>query len=126
MTNSNNQSTKNGEVLFTEAPASWNTRYVDPDGFECQLTLRAETGQDLLEKVNAAITFLLENGCVPYSFRGVNRVKNSKGGNNKGNSKLDSQGWCPIHECEMTRWEKDGKSWFSHKAGESWCYGKEA
>ena len=24
---------------FEEAPASWNTRYLDPSGFECQLTL---------------------------------------------------------------------------------------
>jgi hypothetical protein len=33
----------------------WNTRYVDPRGFECQLTLRAETCQDLLDKVKGAI-----------------------------------------------------------------------
>ena len=100
----NSKTKQNEGLLFTEAPASWNTRYVDPEGFECQLTLRAETGQDLLEKVNAAIAYLLENGCVPYSFRGVNRVQSPKGGNNKGNSQQDGHGWCPIHECEMTRW----------------------
>lgn len=28
------------DVLFTESPVSWNTRYITPDGFECQFTLR--------------------------------------------------------------------------------------
>jgi hypothetical protein len=37
-------------LLFTEAPASWKIRYVTPDGFECQITLRAMSGQELLEK----------------------------------------------------------------------------
>ena len=52
-------------LLFNEAPASWNTRYVDPDGFECQITPRAVSGQELLEKVSGAISHLLENECVP-------------------------------------------------------------
>ncbi len=28
------------ESPYTEAPASWNTRYVTPAGFICQITLR--------------------------------------------------------------------------------------
>ena len=28
------------DVLFSEAPASWNTRYITPAGFACQITLR--------------------------------------------------------------------------------------
>jgi len=37
--NSNTNQSK--ELLFTEAPTSLNTRYVDPNGYECQITLRA-------------------------------------------------------------------------------------
>ena len=45
MTTNNNIISKNGNAPFSEAPASWNTRYVDPNGFECMLTLRGETDQ---------------------------------------------------------------------------------
>jgi hypothetical protein len=30
----------------------------------------------------------------------------------------------PIHECEMKRWEKDGRIWYSHKVDGKWCTGK--
>ena len=44
MTANNIQTPKtNGQTLselpFNEAPASWNTRYLDPSGFECQMPL---------------------------------------------------------------------------------------
>jgi hypothetical protein len=41
------------DVLFTESPVSWNTRYLNPEGFECQFTLRGESGQEVLEKADA-------------------------------------------------------------------------
>ena len=48
------------KILFwSEAPASWNTLYLDPNGFVCQLTLRADTGQELLPKASAALAKLL-------------------------------------------------------------------
>ena len=37
------------EVLFNEAPVSWNTRYINPEGFECQFTLRGESGPSTCE-----------------------------------------------------------------------------
>jgi hypothetical protein len=128
---SNNKSTKS-KTQMAEAPASWNTRYISPEGFECQLTLRAESGSELLEKVNSAIGYLLGNDCVPYTYnRGGYR---GKGGNNKpkqvpsentaGNGQSNNPAWCSIHECEMKRWEKDGRVWFSHKADDDWCKGK--
>ena len=123
----NSNTTQINELLFNEAPASWNTRYVDPHGFECQITLRAVSGQELLEKVSGAISHLLENECVPYSYRGGyrgNPNKVSKDGNNKGDGQSNSQAWCPIHQCEMRFWEKDDKSWYSHKVDDSWCYGR--
>ena len=64
------------EVLFNEAPASWNTRYINPDGFECQLTIRGEKGAEVLEKANAAFTYLLKNDCTPYTYHGRNHPEN--------------------------------------------------
>jgi hypothetical protein len=41
----------NGKINdFPEAPASWNTKYITPEGFECQITLRGDSGTELLEK----------------------------------------------------------------------------
>src|SRR4030042_7038354 len=64
---------------FPEAPASWKTRYIDPNGFECQITLRGETGSELLEKASIAIAYLLKNACTPYTyFRNGSRQTESK------------------------------------------------
>lgn len=118
--NSNNQ--------MGEAPASWNTRYVSPEGFECQLTLRAESGSELLEKVNSAITYLLNNDCVPYTYnRGGYRVPSnnkSANGNKSNQEQSDDPAWCSIHQCQMKRWEKDNRVWYSHKVDDDWCKGK--
>lgn len=118
------------EFLFSEAPASWNTRYVDPNGFECQLTLRADIGQELLEKVSGAIAYLLKNDCQPYHYK-VGYQGNNKHNQNsivkeQGSSKQseDDASWCPIHECHMRRWEKDGRAWYSHKVNGEWCSGE--
>ena len=128
---SNNNSNHSDEALFTEAPASWNTRYVDPNGFECQLTLRADTGMELLEKVNSAITYLLSNDCVPYVYRqngyrskSGNGKSNSADGKDTNNQKDTNPAWCPIHQCEMKKWEREGRVWYSHKVDDEWCKGK--
>lgn len=129
MTTNNNHTSNNGNLPFPEAPASWNTRYVDPNGFECQITLRAETGSELLEKAANAISYLLKNGCTPYVYyrSGSRHVETKSNGVMKdvseGNGK-DNHAWCPIHQCEMKRWEKDGRVWFSHKVNGEWCSGK--
>ena len=100
------------EVLFTEAPASWNTSYVTPEGFTCRITLRGDNGKDLLDKANTALSFLIEHGYTPD----INNHRNGKGEGKQ----------CPIHRCWMKRYEKDGKTWHSHKLDDgSWCYGKQ-
>ncbi len=99
------------ETSFLEAPASWNTRYITPGGFVCQITLRGENGKDLLERAGVALAYLAEHQCLPdTSFH--------KNGN--GESKQ-----CPIHHCEMKKREKDGKVWYSHRMEDGgWCRGK--
>ena len=126
ITNSNGNPNQMQEILFTEAPASWNTRYISPEGFECQLTLRAESGSELLEKVNGAISHLLNSDCQPYSFRGgYSKNNQTKKSNGNGNQQNSNPSWCPVHQCEMKQWERDGRSWYSHKTSDGgWCKGK--
>jgi len=123
----NNHNTKVND--FPEAPASWNTKYVDPNGFECQITLRGETGSDLLEKAANAISYLLKNGCTPFVYyrngsqKPATKPEESKKEDIKPDGK-DNPAWCPIHQCEMKRWDKNGRVWYSHKADSEWCSGK--
>ena len=114
---------------FPEAPASWNTRYVDPNGFECQITLRGETGSDLLEKAANAINYLLKNGCTPFVYyrNGSRQTESKPAEGEKEDVKSDGKdnpAWCPIHQCEMKRWDKNGRVWYSHKVDGEWCGGK--
>jgi hypothetical protein len=117
-------------ITFQEAPASWNTRYVDPAGFDCQLTLRDTSGSALLKKAGAALKALIDDGCTPY-------YPKYNGGN--GNSAVAASkpaeapkladgsvdpAWCAVHGVAMSRHEKDGQVWYSHKDGENYCKGK--
>ena len=121
----------NNDVLFTEAPASWNTRYISPDGFECQLTLRCEKGTEILAKAEAAIASLLNAGAIPYTYRGRNHRAleaqddvTENNGNGNGSSIVKSPTFCYIHQVEMKRWSKDGRTWHSHKIEGGWCNGQ--
>lgn len=99
------------DVAYTEAPASWNTSYITPEGYVCRITIRGENGRDLLDKANSALTFLKEHGCMPEQK--FNRSGNAE------------RKMCSIHQCELKRFEKGGKSWFSHRMDDgSYCYGK--
>jgi len=130
----------NGKTTdFPEAPASWNTRYIDPNGFECQITLRGENGTELLEKAGKAIVYLLSNACTPYTYyrnggyQGSSKSKtetkettqnNGTDGTTGSNGTTHNPAWCPIHQCEMKRWDKNGRVWYSHKVDGKWCTGK--
>lgn len=107
------------EIVFTESPASWNTRYITPDGFTCQFTLRADNGKELIEKANSALVYLREEGCIPF----FGYQKNNGNQRETKTSNNDSL-WCDIHQQEMKKWERDGKIWYSHQVDGEWCYGK--
>ena len=99
------------EAAYTEAPASWNTSYITPEGYVCRITLRGESGKDLLEKASVALAFLMQHGCMPEQ----KFPRNNKGSETKP---------CPIHHITMKCYQKDGKSWFSHRTDDgSYCYG---
>ena len=119
---STNEIEKN--VLFSESPASWNTKYLSPDGYVCQFTLRADNGTKLLEMANLALVHLKESGCIPYYYgNGPQSSQNTKENKANNNEFKGSPAWCPIHECEMQLWEKEGNIWYSHKINGEWCKG---
>ena len=48
-----------------DAPFSDNFHWVDTDGFRHQITVRANTGAQLLERIDAARTNLMKRGATP-------------------------------------------------------------
>jgi hypothetical protein len=123
---------------YLEAPASWNTKYLSPEGFVCQITLRSDTGRELLDKAQVAITHLIETGCTPCEALTFRPKSNGNGNGNghtpqadsgttpaNGNNGNGSGHVCPVHNVEMRRFEKEGKIWYSHKTDDgAWCNGK--
>jgi hypothetical protein len=113
MTDQNNTLTP---VSFKESPASWNTKYIDPSGFECQLTLRAINGSDLLKKAGVALKVLTDAGCKP--------VENYSSSNGKSKEKPQMT-VCEFHNAEMRKHEKNGQVWYSHRLADgTYCNGK--
>ena len=117
---------------WTEAPASVNIK-CNIEGFDVMLTLRGESGSEVIPVLLTALRFLMDNGARPSG--------NGRRGNGKpvANQQPASQqsapvmgdgqpdpAYCPIHGVVMKRREKDGQVWHSHKVGDSWCRGKEA
>lgn len=117
-----------GSPSHGEAPASWNVRYL-LNGFDCQLTLRGVTGADVLVKSREALKWLADNGAEPTRLPSNSQAP-ATAAEPKRIPVLDDGSpdptWCPIHSVAMKRHEKDGTTWYSHKAGESWCRGKPA
>ena len=73
-----------------EARSSWNTLYVDKNGFECQLTLRDEDENALAEKIAAITARITESGGKPVVRRNGrqardNVVDSRNGGGNASN-----------------------------------------
>ena len=105
---------------YLEAPASWNTKYLDPSGFECQITLRDTSGANLLKKASAALLALVNAGCTPVAYKPA--------ANGNGNGKAQEQPdmmVCELHNAEMKKHEKDGQAWYSHKLADgTYCKGK--
>ena len=111
----------------TEAPASWNCKYISAEGFDCMLTLRGESGGDLLPKTQAAIAWLQEHGAQPTRLPS-GTIANGNGQPAAAPTLPDGSpdpAWCSIHGIAMTRREKDGQVWYSHKDGDGWCRGKD-
>lgn len=118
-----------GQPGYSEALATWTTRYLDPSGFECMLSIQAETGIQVIKKAEGAIAHLTELKCLPLHPRNHNghgqdtepKSDTTTEVKNDGNS---GKVFCPIHHIEMTRWTKNGRSWYAHRWDDGWCKGK--
>jgi hypothetical protein len=111
-----------------ESPYSWNVRYTSAlGGFPCQLTVRSETSDVLLEKIGNVEKWLVASGATPAgpetpAATAAPVVAVSKQEMPPTDRPL---GWCVAHDCQMTLHNADnGRSWFSHKVDEGWCRGK--
>ena len=111
------------EALLVESTARWSTRYLDPNGFESQLTLEAESGIEVLKKAASAIAYLKESKCLPVSQSTQGFNSNHTGA--VITQKAEKTGvMCPIHNVEMRLYEKGSSSWYAHKWDGKWCRGK--
>ena len=118
-----------GEVGYSEALATWTTRYLDPTGFECVLSIQAETGIQVIKKAEGAITHLTELKCLPLqtgNHNGHDKEKEPKSDATVEVKQEPNTGKpvCPIHHIEMTRWTKNGRSWYAHRWDDGWCKGR--
>ena len=105
---------------LAEAPASVNFKGVTKNGWLCQWTLRDFDEGALLERQGKFIARLIEGGVVPPGQAAKDAPLPPVAGNG-GNA----EDWCGIHNVEMTKYTKEGRSWFSHKADDdTWCKGK--
>jgi hypothetical protein len=98
-----------------EAPAVCWFKFV-LDGFETSLTLRGESGADLLKKIRQAMVVVKDMG-----GHGMKGAPASTG--------LSTAKICPKHKVPMKQMTKDGKSWYAHKTEDpdyekGWCNGK--
>ncbi len=114
---------------YAETTATWTTRYVDPSGFECMLSLQAESGSEALKKAEGAIAYLTEAKCVPFRKDSGND-RNHRQSKHSGATVLvkpegdEKNPVCPLHGVEMQKWSRNGRVWYSHRWEDGWCNGK--
>ena len=124
-----NENLSEQQIGYIEAMATWSTRYLDPLGYECLLSLEGENGSEVLKKAIGALAHLIENDCQPllsnhHNGHGTNQQQKSNGTEMVKPSGNGKNPICPIHNIEMTLWQKNGRSWYSHRWEGGWCYGK--
>ena len=125
------ENTEQTARTWTEAPASVNIK-ARVQGYDVMITLRGESGADVMPKLKSAIDWLINNGAAATGNSG-NRVAKQKAAPQPATMQAPTlpdgspdPAYCSIHGVVMKRREKDGQVWHSHKVGDSWCRGKEA
>ena len=114
---------------YSEALATWTTRYLDPSGFECVLSIQAETGIQVIKKAEGAIAHLIELKCLPLhpgNHNGNGQKEASKSDTTTVVKQDDNSGKviCPVHGVPMQKWTKNGRSWYAHRWDDGWCKGR--
>jgi len=111
---------------YTEAISTWSVRYLDR-GFECILSIQAESGSEALKKAVGAIEHLIEAQCIPLHKDSPNRPLSANGEKSEPIMMIQSDGKnpiCPLHGVEMQKWSKNGRVWYAHRWEDYWCHGK--
>lgn len=112
-------------ALLPEAPASANTRVRTTNGFDWQVTLRAEDGEALVKKIEGFEVFCAKKIWTPagYGFRNGNGNGETNGQSveKKENGGLPEMEMCPTHN--VRSYLRNGKfgQFYSHKDGGGWC-----
>jgi hypothetical protein len=96
----------NHQPLF-EAPVSITLK-ASLHGFETLVTLRGTDFASVQVQVEHAAQWLKAQVPAPAPLAA------SQG----------QEGWCSKHGIQMKLTTKEGRSWFSHRVGETWCKGK--
>ena len=107
------------DIMLPEAPVSWNVRYTSSQGYDCQLTLRGVDASEVLRLADQLMAKMKGAGV----SNGYGRSRGN--GNGAALVKPVDVRWCSIHDCAMNRYEKNGRSWYSHRmVGGKWCKGR--
>jgi hypothetical protein len=88
------------QPALPEAPTSANC-YVEIAGRKVQVTLRDLNEEQLLSRMEKLLARFPAEDDTPLP-----------------------EGWCSIHQVQMTHQKNARGSWWSHKTGEGWCKGK--
>ena len=117
------------DIMLPEAPVSWNVRYTSSQGYDCQLTLRGVDPAEVLKMADQLMARMGEAGVGNRHGQangdGNGSAPEPKNGNGHTTAKPADVRWCSIHDCAMDRYEKNGRSWYSHRSeGGKWCKGR--
>lgn len=100
-----------------DAGAIWTVKYVDPSGFECQLSIEASSGSEVLRKAQLVVEYFKEKQFAPILR--VPSLPIPKPDNK------DEAHRCHQHDVLMKRYEKNGRSFFAHRTNDGkWCNGR--
>lgn len=100
-----------------DTSAIWTVRFVDPSGFEVQLSIEAPSGTEAMRKGQLVIERLKEIQCSPVVRNNPNPMAKVQD--------QDNQLTCPIHHTPMRLFQKNGRSWHAHKTESGiWCKGE--
>ena len=111
-------------ITNTQSGAEFNVFFKNSAGYKCHLKLHGASGRDVLETAAGALAYLAANNFVPEHSTAATPTQPTR--ENLPADGTASKTWCTIHECEMSKHEKHGDVWYSHKiAGteNDWCRG---
>jgi len=106
-----------------EAPASATiTAY--KRGYKVLVTMRDEEVKEVLTKVDWVIKLFENQPDVKPWYEEKDTTSKPKIDKPSVEEPIP-ENWCPIHQVEMTKYSKEGRSWYSHRLDDgTWCKGK--